>query len=77
MTIGNFLLMLKFETKSEFGEIVTVYSYMNSMPHYLIFVATLMFYGTLVPQLFFQMRDRIQHQRIMKGDPHPPQRDSS
>ena len=47
---------------NENQEAVFTYGYMNSPPQLFVFVGTLMFYGTLAPQLFNQISNRIQHQ---------------
>ena len=64
ITIGNMLMIVRFETKSGNPETINIeYGYMNSLPNFLVFIGTLIFYGTLVPQLFNQIRGRIRHQK--------------
>ena len=54
--------MMQLETMNENQETVLTYSYMNSPSNLFIFVGTLMFYGTMAPQLFSQISNRIQQQ---------------
>lgn len=41
---------------------ISDYNYMNSLPNFSIFLGTMILYGTLVPQLFDQIRGRIREE---------------
>ncbi len=67
ITVGNLLSMMQLETMNENQETVLTYGYMNSPSNLFIFVGTLMFYGTMAPQLFSQISNRIQQQTKAEG----------
>ena len=67
ITVGNLLSMMQLETMNENQGTVLTYGYMNSPSNLFIFVGTLMFYGTMAPQLFSQISNRIQQQTKAEG----------
>lgn len=61
LTIGNLLMIITVQVNDpDSGETLIRYGHMNSVGQFLVFIGTVILYGTLVPQLFDQVRRQIQ-----------------
>ncbi|MDR6264228.1 MULTISPECIES: hypothetical protein [Rhodobacterales] len=67
LTVGILLSGTTVKVMSEGGLPQVHYGHMQSFGIYLVFCGTIMFYGTLVPQLFKSYRDRFK-ERVAKDD---------
>lgn len=74
LTVGILLSGTTVRVMSEAGLPEVHHGHMQSFGIYLVFCGTIMFYGTLVPQLFRSFRDRFQKD-AEKGKVGPPQAD--
>ena len=65
LTIGNLLMIITVQINNrDSGEIVIKYGHINSVGQFLGFIGSVILYGTLVPQLFDQVRRRIQNEEL-------------